>query len=131
MGIMDASERSARYYTVAAIAIACVAWLCWLAFGLRGWQDRLYLVSLTAIVGTIIWMAYLCHRDRDMRAWVPAVVASLGLIAQVGLALPRGQEHVTLMASAGLAGAIAAWVVRLLLARVMPGAHGRPYPSRP
>jgi uncharacterized membrane protein (UPF0136 family) len=127
MGIMDASERSARYYTVAAWAIASVAWLCWLAFGLQGWQDRLYLVSLTAILGTITWMAYLCHRDRDVRAWVPAIVASLGLLAQVALALPEGREPVTLMAAAGLAGAIAAWAVRLL-ARVMPATRGRRHP---
>lgn len=130
MGTMDASERSARYFTVAACAIAGVAWLCWLAFGLRGWQDRLYLVSLTAIVGTIVWMAYLCHRDRDMRAWLPAIVANLGLIAQVGLSFPEGPEHVTLMASAGLAGAVGAWAVRLL-ARGMPSTHARPNPSRP
>jgi len=117
MSVMDASERSARYFTVGAGAIVAVAWLCWLAFGLGGWQDRLYLVSLTAIVGTIAWMGYRWYRDRDMRAWLPVAIASLGLLAQVAVTLPEGPLRVTLMAAAGLAGAIAAWAVRLLAAR--------------
>jgi hypothetical protein len=115
MGIMEASERSARSFTVGAWAIVGIAWLCWLAFGLRGWPDRLYLVSLTAIVGTLTWMCYRYYRDRDTRAWLPAAIAGLGLLAQVGLSLPEGVEHVALMAYAGLAGAIAAWAVRLLV----------------
>lgn len=127
---MGASERSERYYAVAACAIACVAWLCWLVFGLRGWQDRLFLVSLTAVLGTIIWMAYLCRRDGGVRAWLPAIIASLGLLAQIGLTFPEGPEHVTLMAFAGLAGAVAAWAVRLL-ARAMPASRVRRHPSTP
>jgi len=122
MGIMDASERSPRSWTIGAGAIAGVAWLCWLAFGLGGWQDRLYLVSLTATVGTIAAMAYQWHRDGDRRALLAAVISGLGLVAMIGLSLPEGPEHVMQMALAGLAGAIAAWAVRLL-ARV-------PLPSR-
>jgi hypothetical protein len=125
---MGAIERSERYYVVAACVIAALAWLCWLALGLRGWPDRLYLVSLTAILGTIIWMAYLCRRDGGMRAWLPATVASLGLLAQVCLTFPEGPEHVTLMAAAGLAAAVAAWAARLL-ARVMPAGRGQRRPS--
>jgi apolipoprotein N-acyltransferase len=130
MGSMGADERSDRYYTIAACAIVSVAWLCWLVFGLRGWQDRLFLVSLTAVVGTIIWMAYLCRRDGDIRAWLPASIAGLGLLAQVALTLPEGPEHVSLMAYAGLAGAVAAWAVRLP-ARVVPATRKRPHPSAP
>ena len=129
MGVMGALERSERYYVVAACVIAIVAWLCWLALGLRGWPDRLYLVSLTAILGTIIWMAYLCRRDGGMRAWLPATIATLGLLAQVALTLPEGPEHVSLMAAAGLAGALAAWASRLL-ARVVPAGRSR-RPSTP
>jgi hypothetical protein len=121
---MGALERSERYYVVAACVIATVAWLCWLALGLRGWPDRLYLVSLTAILGTIVWMSYLCHRDGNMRAWLPAIIASLGLLAQIALTFPEGPEHVTLMAAAGLAAALAAWALRLL-ARVVPPSRSR------
>ena len=87
---MGASKGSERHFAVAAYVFASVAWLCWLAFGLGGWQDRLFLVSLTAILGTIAWMAYLYRRDGDMWAWLPAAIAGLGLLAQIGLTLPEG-----------------------------------------
>jgi len=119
MGAMGADERSERYLAIAACAIASVAWLCWLAFGLGGWQDRLFLVSLTAVAGTLAWMGNLCRREGDLRAWLPASVAGLGLLVQVGLTLPEGPLHVWLMAAAGLAGAAAAWALRLL-GRLMP-----------
>jgi hypothetical protein len=64
-----------------------------------------------------------------MRAWLPATIATLGLLAQVALTLPEGPEHVSLMAAAGLAGALAAWVSRLL-ARVVPAGRSR-RPSTP
>jgi hypothetical protein len=124
---MGASERSEHYYVVTACAIAGVGWLCWLAFGLGGWPDRLYLVSLTAVLGTIIWMARLGRRDRDMRGWVPAIVASLGLLAMISLSLPEGPEHVADMAYAGLAGAIAAWAIRLA-PRIVPAIGRRQHP---
>jgi hypothetical protein len=112
---VDASARSARYYTVGAWAVVGVAWACWLAFGLRGGPDRLYLVGLTANLATITWLALLARRGASRRAWLPAiVVASLGLLALIGFSLPERREHVTEMALAGLVGAIAAWVAYLL-----------------
>ena len=116
---MGTPERPERYRAVAACAIAGAGWLCWLALGLQGWPDRLYLASLTAVVGTIAWMAFLWRRDRDVRASLPAIVAAAGLLAMIGLSLPQGPEHVALMAVAGLAATVAAWLVRLL-PRLMP-----------
>jgi hypothetical protein len=117
MGTMADSSRSERYFLFAVCLIAGAGWLSWLAFGLPHWPDRLYLVSLTAIVGTMAVMAYLWWRGGGLRAWLPGTIAGTGLLAQLLLTTSEGPLRVTIMADAGLAFAIAAWAAWLLIRR--------------